>query len=281
MTIKTIAAVNFALRTISSIEEYYAHLESVLAKARGAEIVVLPEYMLSELLSIVGAYTEREAPCKLLPFAQRYLEYIKSFSAENSCVVVAGTIFQKVGDEIFNVCPIIFPDGKTVFQPKNCLVAYEKEVQGLKGYDGIAKLPLSELGVLVCYDSEFPMATRAHCEQGVKILCVPSSTETIHGFKRVRYSCIARAIENQIFVVHSSLVGSIGKEPHPQSYGSSAIISPAMPEFPNGPVLAESEMNRESVVKMSVDLGTIDSIRQSGEVRNWEDRNYSSWRLDS
>src|SRR3569832_94081 len=112
----------------------------------------------------------------------------------------------------------------------------------------------SRLGVTICYDSEFPESGRALAEEGVLVQCVPAFTETQRGFQRVRWSCRARAIENQNFVVHASLVGSLGREPAPSTYGSSAILTPSIEPFPIEAVLAETELGEEGVIVADLDL---------------------------
>jgi predicted amidohydrolase len=95
----------------------------------------------------------------------------------------------------------------------------------------------------------------------------------------VRWSSLARAIENQVFVIHSSLVGDIGKEPIPESYGTSAIIAPSIAPFPMEAILVESKLNEDDVVVAGCDIDALYASRNEGEVTNWQDRDSSSWNL--
>ena len=58
--------------------------------------------------------------------------------------------------------------------------------------------PKAKIGVLVCYDVEFPEAARHLADEGAEILFVPFCTDNRQGYLRVRYCAQARAIENQI-----------------------------------------------------------------------------------
>lgn len=104
--------------------------------------------------------------------------------------------------------------------------------------------------------------------------CVPAWTETMHGFQRVRWACQARAVENQVCVIHSSLVGRVGNE---ESHGSSAIIVPPHLPFPLNTILAETPMDEEGVAIAEVDPADLLKCREMGEVRNWRDRDAGDW----
>jgi predicted amidohydrolase len=180
--------------------------------------------------------------------------------------------------QIRNVCHVVDSRGEhTTAQEKVKLTTYEREVWKIAPGRGLSTLPDQQTSVLICYDSEFPEAGRALAERGVLLFCVPAFTETMHGFHRVRHSCHARAIENQVFVVHSSLVGSLGREPVPNAVGSSAILAPSFEPFPANGVLAETTMNEEEIAVAKLDFNALRKAREEGDVRNWHDRDAEWW----
>ena len=69
-------------------------------------------------------------------------------------------------------------------------------------------IPGARVGILICYDSEFPLLARQLTEAGASILLVPSCTDTDAGYHRVRLSCRARALEQQCFVLQAHTAGS-------------------------------------------------------------------------
>ena len=149
----------------------------------------------------------------------------------------------------------------------------------LGGASGLRVSSSGQIGVTICYDCEFPESGRALAEAGVLIQCVPAFTETQHGFQRVRWCAQARATENQVMVIHASLVGSLGAEPVLTTYGSSAILTPSIAPFPMSAILAETELNCEGIAKVDVDLDWLATSRSRGDVRNWNDRHVSDWKL--
>ena len=111
------------------------------------------------------------------------------------------------------------------------------------------------------------------------IQCVPSWAESQRAFQRLRWGCLARAVENQSFVVHASLVGELGFEPVRSTYGNSAIISPSVDPFPVEAILRETEMNEEGVALADLDVALLTEVRASSPVANWQDRFRSHWRI--
>jgi predicted amidohydrolase len=275
------AVANWKLRSIRSDSHFWSHIQEFLIQANddGAELVVLPELFCLELLHLEPKVSAEDAPKYLVQYSEAIEDWLQRMAMNSGMVIVGGSHF-KADDEgdLLNVCPIAFPDGQVHFQEKNKLTVYERSDWGLRAGSGLENLP-GRLGVTVCYDSEFPEGSRVLAENGVLIQCVPAWTETRRGFQRVRWSCQARAIENQVFVLHSSLVGDIGREPAPESYGTSAILCPSMAPFPMEAVLAETRLNEDGLVVASLDVDALFASRNEGEVTNWQDRCSDSWIL--
>jgi predicted amidohydrolase len=224
-----------------------------------------------------GPLTQAQVPLALAPEFEAVKAFFTQQAKERKQTIVAGTHLAPIGDRIINTALIVSPDQVTI-QPKNILTPWESEEWQIHPGAGLA--PLGDLGVLVCYDSEFPAAAQSLCESGAKILIIPAYTETVRGFHRVRWSCHARTVECQVFCIHASLVGSLGREPVLTTYGSSAILCPSVEPFPDSGILAESPLNQESMIVAELDLDLIATGRESDDVRNWHDRHKGDWALN-
>jgi predicted amidohydrolase len=277
-----VAATAWKLRPARSDSRYFAHAYDLISEAHdeGAQVVVLPELHCMELLQLEPSVKEQNSAKYLAQYAEGIEDWIKRISDSSGLTIIGGSHFRTTDHGIKNVCAIGIPGEDLVIVEKNKLTAYEQQVWELAPGSGLRKLP-HHLGVLICYDSEFPEAGRALAESGVKALCVPAWTETIQGFWRVRYSCLARAIENQMFVIHSSLVGGIGYEPAPFSHGSAAILAPSIETLPAGPIIRETAENEEGIVIADLDFSVLDQARLQGAVTNWIDRDASTWVMDT
>jgi predicted amidohydrolase len=276
-----IAAVNWKLRRIRRDGEFFSHFYDLVEKAHseGANVIVVPELMVLELLCLEPGLAETKVPRYLAQFSDAIEEWVQRISNNSGLVLVGGSHFKETPDGIVNACAVGHPSLGIVTAAKNNLTQYEKEVWGLAAGSALVKIPDRRLGVTICYDSEFPESGRALAEEGVTIQCVPAYTETKHGFHRVRWCCHARTVENQIFVAHSSLVGDLGREPAASTYGSSAVLCPPLRQFPDTGVLAETAMNEEGIAVTDLDLDLLEEARATGDVRNWHDRDSSDWTM--
>jgi predicted amidohydrolase len=108
----------------------------------------------------------------------------------------------------------------TRFENEDWLISPRKRVQ-------VFETQFGRVAIAICYDVEFPEIVRAAARQDTHILIVPSCTDDRQGFLRVRYCAQARAIENQMYVVHSCTVGSLPMVPAVSlNYGQASILTP-------------------------------------------------------
>jgi predicted amidohydrolase len=273
-----VAATAWKVRSIRGDGGYFGHLHDLVSASHdeGADIVVLPELHVLELLNLAPEVREHLVPKYLVQYAKAIEDWVQRIADSSGMVIVGGSHFKETELGIKNVCAIGIPNQPLIFAEKNNLTAYEKEMWELEHGEGLARGPYG-LGLTICYDSEFPEAGRQLAEDGMLVQVVPAWTETRQGFQRVRWSCLARAVENQTFVVHSSLLGSLGREPMPESFGSAAIIAPSVAPFPVDAVLRETVINEEGVIVADLDFELLAQCRLGGEVTNWEDRHIGEW----
>ena len=278
-----VAVVSWKLRPIGGDGDFFGHLFDFVneAHASDANVLVLPELFVLELMQLEPQVKEVDVPKYLAQYGDVLEEWLQRISESSGMIIVGGSHFKTAPRGILNVCAVAHPQLGVALTEKNNLTHYEQEIWGLAPGSGLAMLPDTRLGVTICYDTEFPESGRVLAENGVLLQCVPAYTETEHGFHRVRFSSHARAIENQIFVAHSSLVGDIGREPVPSTYGSSAILSPIISPYPADGVLVETMPNEEGIAVAELDFDQLLEARQLGDVRNWHDRTNSDWRFTS
>jgi predicted amidohydrolase len=272
------ACVAWKIRPVRGDGSYFAHFYDLVSAAHdeGADLVVFPELHVLELLPLARDLQARDAALYLMQYSEAIESWIERISNSSEMIIVGGSHFKETPEGIKNVSAVAIPGQGIQLVEKNVLTEYEINPWNLTPGRGLVKLPYN-LGITICYDSEFPESGRALAEAGTLIQCVPSWTETQRGFQRVRWSCLARAVENQIFVLHASLLGDLGAEPVPSSYGSSAIIAPSVAPFPMDPILRETPLNEEGVILADLDDALLLQARAGGEVSNWQDRTKGDW----
>ena len=130
-----------------------------------------------------------------------------------------------------------------------------------------------KIGILICYDSEFPELSRLLADQGMNILFIPFLTDTQNGFSRVRYCAQARAIENECYV---AIAGSVGNLPKVHNmdiqFAQSMVFTPCDFAFPTNGIKAEATPNTEMILISEVDIDLLSELHQYGSVRNLKDR---------
>lgn len=280
------------MRTIQDAEEFFAHFEQLArdAKGRGCELVVFPELIALELLALDETVAERDVLQFLASHSETWEDLAIQLADELDMMIVAGTWLIEEETGFSNTAFIAYPsraefqgaDGTLVagdYQTKVQLTAYEREVWSLVGGKGLQRLLDGRVGVTICYDAEFPESARALAESGAQLICVPSYTEKPHGYQRVRNCCLARATENQVFVLHSALVGGLGREPVVSATGTSAIIAPSFEPFPCPAILDETRPGEEGIAVTTLDFEALRECRESGPVRPWQDSRTASWQL--
>jgi len=269
-----IAASQYFLRPIASFEDFEAQAGAWIEAAKDyrCRLVLFPEYFTAQLLSLGDPRRPlREQIEGLANLEGRFVEFFRSQAKRHGLTVVAGTIPSWGGGKsrLVNRCHVFGPSGSESFQDKLQMTRFESEEWDVRSGHGL-RLFESDFGkfaVNICYDVEFPEFAREAARQGAELLLVPSCTDDRRGFLRVRYCAAARAIENQLYVVHSGTVGSIASLPAAAlNYGQAAFLTPCDYPFARDGILTEGVTNEESLVVGEFDLALISECRTSGTV---------------
>lgn len=274
-----VAAAQYFIRPITSFERFEDQVSAIVETAASyhCRLLVLPEYFTLQLAALHDIH--RPFPEQLRDVAScvpRFVEMMRSLARKNGLYVVAGTIPVVDGTDgtIHNDAHFFAPSGDYAVQGKLHMTRTEREDWGVaeRPLARVFDTELGRIGIAICYDVEFPELVREMARQGVRILCVPSNTDNRYGFLRVRYCAHARAIENQLYVIHAATVGSLPRVPDVSlNYGQAAILTPSDFEFARDGILAQGTLNQEDLIIGELDMGLIDDSRAFGTVRPLND----------
>ena len=247
------------------------------AAAQGARVAVLPEYLSLELAATFDAGTRADLHASLAAI-QRYREdwlaLYARLAASLDMYVVAGTFLLAQGNGRYrNRCDVFAPQGAHLWQDKLQLTGFEKSLGVIEGGDALKVFDLDGVrtGVAVCYDSEFPLPVRAQAEAGARLLLVPSCTDTEAGATRVRVGCLARALENRVFVAQSVTAGEAPWSPALDiNTGEAAVFAPMDRGFPADGVVAQTADDQVWAIA-ELDLDALDRSRADAQVANDRD----------
>ncbi|MGP4806024.1 carbon-nitrogen hydrolase family protein [Agrobacterium cavarae] len=283
-----LAACQYAIELIETWEDYAKHLAAIVAeaKAKGAELLLLPEYSAMALTGQLppdvrsDLHGSIEAMQSLIP---SLVELCEELAREHQILFQPGSAPVKDADGKFRNRAWLFgPDGLIGYQDKQIMTRFEREqwfidagVDGLKAFD----TPIGKLGILICYDNEFPMLGRRLAEMGVELVLAPSCTDTLAGSYRVRIGAQARALENQFAVLSSPTAGDAPWSPAvDENRGRAALYVPSDYGMPANGIVAESDsdaVSESTLLIVDIDLADVARLRAQGQVatrRDWSEQ---------
>ncbi len=280
-----ISAIQHEWKPIKDFDEMAEQITNNMEKAKGSDFVVLPELFTIQLLTTMPEVTEFSPETLDLStfasrFTERYIDLFRRLAKDYNQYIVAGSHPTREGARVYNIVYIFGPDGTLFMHRKTHLWPFEG-LFGIAEGDTLEVLDLGhvKVGVAVCYEAEIPEISRILALKGADIIFCPSFTLDEAAFWRVRHCCQARAIENQVYVVHGCGSGSLDTFGL-AGWGRASILSPCdTPWTPNG-VVAEGELGKEMVITGEVDIDELHRNRENGAATTYNDRERRSEMYD-
>ncbi|MCU6795702.1 carbon-nitrogen family hydrolase [Paenibacillus sp. WQ 127069] len=244
---------------IGEPELNYAKLEKLLDQAVEGEtkpdVIIFPEmWNTGYALDRIKELADEEG--------QRTHALLSEFSRKHQVNIIGGSIAEKQGSQIYNTIYAYNREGSRVADySKIHLFRLMDEEKYLEEGSHIGQFELDGVssGMMICYDIRFPELSRKLALGGAQIVFVPAEwpNPRLHHWRTL---LMARAIENQMFVVSCNRVGISGTT---EFFGHSMVIDPW------GEALAEGD-ETEQVIRAQIDLALVDEVRSRIPV--FEDR---------
>ncbi|TYP69083.1 putative amidohydrolase [Stutzerimonas stutzeri] len=266
-----IAAAAYPIDWFDSFDAYAAKLARWVSDA-DADLLVFPEYGAMELASLSGRAVagDLEASLHTVSALDPQVRALHAdLAARHGCHILGASGPAFDGARPVNRAVLYGPDGVIGHQDKQIMTRFEREEWHVTGAPGlrIFDTTLGRIGILICYDSEFPLLGRVLAQAGAQLLLVPSCTDTVAGFSRVRIGAMARALESQCVVVQAPTVGPCDWMPAlDENRGRAAIYGPPDGFWPETGIIAEGEMDAPGWVRATVDLSRVNVSRRDGAV---------------
>lgn len=217
------------------------------AAADGARLILLPEMWTTGycLPDLAGGHADRSGePTGAL---------LAALARETGAAIAGSTADERRG-KVYNRAAVYGPAGdRLAAYDKVHLVPMMQEPRYLTPGDrlSLADLGGAKAGLAICYDLRFPELFRYLTVAGAELFLVPAEwpAQRLHHWRTL---CMARAIENQSFVLACNRVGS---DPANRFPGHSLVIDPF------GEVLAEGGAGEE-IVTAEIDLAQVAAVRE-------------------
>ncbi len=204
------------------------------------DLLVLPECYFGGMPK-----TKDDAQAQAIPAP--YLPLVDASTGSRPTTMVAGFVERATADRLYSSAAIIdagrvsavarklFPV-EPVFTPGETLSTYP--VAG------------TQVGVVICYDANFVEPARLAALAGARILVCPLNNDlrpevATHWATRTRSNLIARAVENDCWVIAADVCG---QAPTRVGLGATAIIRP------DGHVIAQADPTREHLLVVDIDI---------------------------
>lgn len=269
-----IATSAYPISWLDSWDDYVQKLSSWVKDARdhGAQLLVFPEYAAMELASLDGPESAGDRVASMKSVASYFSDFTKlhqQLAKHYGVYILSGSAPIQDQGALVNRCGLFTPDGSVGWQDKQIMTRFERDDWKVSGGDGLQvfETALGRIGILICYDSEFPLLGRALSK--VDVLLVPSCTEALSGYWRVRIGSMARALENQCAVVMSSLLSKddrfYGVD---EATGTGGVFCPPDKGFPESGVLALGTIGDAGWTYATIDTAQIAEVRKDGAVLN-------------
>ncbi len=251
--------------------EYFVDAVSVYR----SDFALFPEFFNAPLMAENNHLTEPEAIRELANHTEVIVDRFSQLSIQYNINIITGSMPEIRDDFLYNVGYLCKRDGTIESYEKLHVTPDESKVWGMQGGDQLKVFDTDcgKIGILICYDVEFPELSRLLADDGMDILFVPFLTDTQNGYSRVRNCAQARAIENECYV---AIAGSVGNLPNVHNmdiqFAQSMVFTPCDFSFPTNGIKAEATPNTEMILIADVDISLLRELHQLGAVRNLKDR---------
>ncbi len=283
-----IATAAYPLDILSSWAQYEDKLDRWVrdATAAEAELLVFPEYGAMELATLAGMNDAGDLEQSIYAVSDRLPQadalHARLSNEYGVHILAASAPAAQTDARPVNRARLFAPGGAVGVQDKQIMTRFEAEIWDIVpgGPLQLFDTTLGRIGVLICYDCEFPLLGRALSE--ADLILVPSVTEALSGFSRVSIGARARALENQCVTVMSSIVGGADwSEALGTTIGAGGVFGPPDHGFPETGILAQGELNAPGWTFADIDLASIEAVRNDGGVLNRRDWSAQAGRADA
>ncbi|QIW09262.1 bifunctional GNAT family N-acetyltransferase/carbon-nitrogen hydrolase family protein [Francisella sp. LA112445] len=269
--------IQWQMRPYKGLDELMQHAEYFVNAVSNyrSDFALFPEFFNAPLMAENNHLSEPEAIRELAKHTQFITDKFSEFAVTYNINIITGSMPEMKGERLYNVGYLCRRDGTVEKYEKLHVTPDEAMVWGLQGGSKLEVFDTDcgKIGILICYDSEFPELSRILAEDGMDILFVPFLTDTQNGFSRVRNCAQARAIENECYV---AIAGSVGNLPNVHNmdiqYAQSMVFTPCDFAFPPTGIKAETTPNTEMILIADVDINLLRELNQFGSVKNLRDR---------
>ncbi len=276
--------IQWQMRPLNNLEQLFEQAEFFIdvVSGYGSDFALFPELFTAPLMADYNHLSEADAIRELArhtePIRKKFQEYAISYNIN----IITGSMPYLENGVLYNVGFLCKRDGSSEMYTKIHITPNESLHWGMKGGSQIKTFDTDcgKIGIMICYDVEFPELSRLMADEGMNILFVPFLTDTQNGYTRVKHCAQSRAIENECYVAIAGCVGNLPKVNNMDiQYAQSAVFTPSDFAFPSNGIKAEATPNTEMTLIVDVDLDLLKQLHEYGTVRILKDRRHDLYNI--
>lgn len=284
-TVVRLGLIQWQMRLYKDFDDLINQAEYFIdaVSAYRSDFALFPEFFNAPLMADYNQLSSDKAIRELAKYTDAVVQKFSEFAITYNINIISGSMPEVRNGLLYNVGYLCRRDGTVDRYEKLHVTPDEAKVWGMQGGHQLQTFDTDsgKIGVLICYDSEFPELSRLLADEGMDILFVPFLTDTQNGYSRVRHCAQARAIENECYV---AIAGSVGNLPKVNNmdiqFAQSMVFTPCDFAFPANGIKAEATTNTEMIVIADVDLDLLKDLNQFGSVKNLRDRRKDMFKLE-
>jgi predicted amidohydrolase/ribosomal protein S18 acetylase RimI-like enzyme len=269
--------IQWQMRSLGNLEALFEQSEFFIDVVSGysCDFAVFPELFIAPLMADYNHMTEAEAIRELAKHSEPIRKRFQELAISYNINIISGSMPYLENGNLYNVGFLCKRDGTSEMYTKIHITPNEAQHWGMKGGSEIKTFDTDcgKIGIMICYDVEFPEVSRIMADEGMNILFVPFLTDTQNAYIRVKHCAQARAIENECYVAIAGCVGNLPKVNNMDiQYAQAAVFTPSDFAFPSNGIKAEATPNTEMTLIVDVDLRLLKELHEHGSVRILKDR---------
>ncbi|KAF2507442.1 bifunctional GNAT family N-acetyltransferase/carbon-nitrogen hydrolase family protein [Flavobacterium foetidum] len=269
--------IQWQMRQLNNVEALFEQAEFFIdvVSGYGSDFALFPELFIAPLMADYNHLSEAEAIRELARHSEPIRKRFQEFAISYNINIITGSMPYLEGGNLYNVGFLCKRDGTSEMYTKIHITPNEVVHWGMKGGSQFKTFDTDcgKIGILICYDVEFPELSRLLADEGMNILFVPFLTDTQNGYTRVKHCSQARAIENECYVAIAGCVGNLPKVNNMDiQYAQASVFTPSDFAFPSNGIKAEATPNTEMTLIVDVDLNLLKQLHEHGSVRILKDR---------
>ena len=280
-----VGLVQWQMRPYKDLDDLFEQVEFFVDSVSDykSDFVLFPEYFNAPLMAKFNNMGEAQSIRGLAQYTEKIRDRFVELAISYNINIITGSMpFVKEDGGLYNVGFLCRRDGSVDMYEKIHVTPDEQKSWGLSQGNRVQTFDTDcgRIGILICYDVEFPELSRLMAADGMQILFVPFNTDTQNAYARVKICAQARAVENECYV---AIAGSVGNLPRVHNmdiqYAQSAVFTPCDFAFPTDGKRAMATPGAEQILVADCDLTLLNELHTYGSVRNLRDRRNDLYEL--